>query len=40
MRDFLFLVLVLGFFAIAVLFVRACALVLGRQTTLEEERTS
>jgi hypothetical protein len=30
-RDLVFLLLLVGFFATAVLFVRACVLVLGRQ---------
>jgi hypothetical protein len=38
-RDLVFLVTVLGFFGIAVLFVHACALVLGQRATGEEERT-
>ena len=38
-RDLVFLLAVLGFFGIAVLFVHACALVLGQQATREEERT-
>ena len=31
MRDILFLAVVLGFFALAVFFVRACELLLGRR---------
>jgi hypothetical protein len=36
-RDLAFVLLVLGFFAIAVLFVRACELILGARPALEEE---
>jgi hypothetical protein len=32
--DVLFVLIVLGFFAVAVLFVRACELVLGRRDVL------
>jgi hypothetical protein len=38
MRDLLFVLLVLGFFAVAVLFVRACELVVGARQAVEEER--
>jgi hypothetical protein len=37
--DLVFLLAVLAFFGIAVLFVQACAFVLGQQATREEERT-
>jgi hypothetical protein len=37
-RDLVFLTLVVGFFAIAVIFVRACELVLGQRGALEETR--
>jgi hypothetical protein len=37
-RDLAFVLLVLGFFAIAVLFVRACELMLGPRPALEDER--
>jgi hypothetical protein len=37
-RDIVFLALVVGFFASAVLFVRACELILGRGALLEPER--
>jgi hypothetical protein len=39
-RDVVFLLLVLGFFAVAVLLVRGCALVLGAPATLEDDRPS
>ena len=35
-RDLVFVVLVVGFFALAVLFVRACELVVGEPAPLEE----
>jgi hypothetical protein len=34
-RDILFVSIVVGFFALAVLFVRACELVLGRRGVAE-----
>jgi hypothetical protein len=37
-RDLIFVLGVVGFFAAAVLFVRACELVVGLGSTLEEER--
>jgi hypothetical protein len=37
--DLLYLLVVLAFFAIAALVVRACALVVGRQAMAEDERT-
>jgi hypothetical protein len=37
-RDLVFLVLVLAFFAVAVVFVRACELVLRPGGTVESER--
>jgi hypothetical protein len=37
-HDIVFLVLVVGFFASAVLLVRACELILGRGALLEQER--
>jgi len=37
-RDVIFLLGVLGFFAVAVLFVRACELVVGPGSPLEEQR--
>jgi hypothetical protein len=38
MRDVLFLAAVIGFFVVSVLFVRACALVIGSPETSERER--
>jgi hypothetical protein len=38
MRDLIFLVIVLGFFAVAVLFVRGCELILGAREGVEEAR--
>ena len=38
MRDLIFLAVVLGFFAVAVLFVRACELILGARQGVEEAR--
>ena len=37
MRDLVFIVLVVAFFALAVLVVRACELVVGDPQLLEEE---
>jgi hypothetical protein len=37
-RDVIFVLGALGFFAAAVLFVRACELVVGPGSTLEERR--
>ena len=37
-RDLVFVVLVLAFFAVAVIFVRACELVLRLDGTVESER--
>jgi hypothetical protein len=37
-RDLIFVLGVFGFFAAAALFVRACELVVGSGSTLEEER--
>jgi hypothetical protein len=37
-RDLVFVLGVLGFFAAAVLFVRGCELVVGPGSTLEEQR--
>jgi hypothetical protein len=37
-RDFIFVLGVFGFFAVAVLFVRACELVVGAGSALEEQR--
>ena len=38
MQDLAFAVLAVGFFALAVLFVRACELIVGEPPLLEEER--
>jgi hypothetical protein len=38
MRDVIFVLGVFGFFAVAVLFVRACELVVGPGSALEEQR--
>lgn len=38
MRDLVFFVLVVGFFALAVIFVRACDLILGPSSGFEEDR--
>jgi len=38
MRDLIFPALVVGFFAIAVTFVRACELLVGRRAALDETR--
>lgn len=38
MADLVFLALVAGFFGIAVLFVRACELVVGQRGALEARR--
>jgi hypothetical protein len=40
MRDVLFLIVLIAFFALAVLFVRACSLVVGQPETSEPERAS
>jgi hypothetical protein len=37
MRDLVFLLLATGFFALAVLFVRACELIVGEPPALEEQ---
>jgi hypothetical protein len=37
-RDLIFVLCALGFFAAAVLFVRACDLVVGSGSTVEEQR--
>jgi hypothetical protein len=37
-RDVIVVLGVLGFFAVAVLFVRACDLLVGSATALEEQR--
>jgi hypothetical protein len=37
-RDLVFVLLVLAFFATAVLFVRACELVVGGRQAVEEDR--
>jgi hypothetical protein len=37
-RDVVFVLGVLGFFAVSVLFVRACELVVGSGSALEEQR--
>jgi hypothetical protein len=37
MRDVVFLTAVIAFFALAVVFVRGCELVLGRWSPLEED---
>jgi hypothetical protein len=37
-RDLLFIVVVVGFFAVAVIFVRACELVLGPGDTAKPDR--
>jgi hypothetical protein len=37
-RDVIFVLGVLGFFAVAVLFVRACEFVVGPGSALEEQR--
>jgi hypothetical protein len=38
-RDLVFVLLAVGFFALAVLFVRACALIVGEPPALEERPT-
>jgi hypothetical protein len=38
MRDHLFTAVVIGFFALAVLFVRACELIIGSSDDVEWER--
>ena len=38
MRDILFIAVVIGFFALAVVFVRACELIVGPSTGIEGER--
>jgi hypothetical protein len=38
MRDILFIAVVIGFFALAVLFVRACELIVGSSAGVEGER--
>jgi hypothetical protein len=38
MRDILFIAAVIGFFAIAVLFVRACELIVGPAAGIDGER--
>ena len=38
MRDILFIAVVIGFFAIAVLFVRGCELIVGPSAGSEAER--
>lgn len=40
MRDIVFLALVVGFFALALIFVRACDLILGRSAGFEQDRES
>jgi hypothetical protein len=37
MRDLVFFLLAVGFFALAVLFVRACGLIVGEPPVLEEQ---
>jgi hypothetical protein len=37
MRDLVFFLLAVGFFALAVLFVRACELIVGEAPALEEQ---
>jgi hypothetical protein len=36
MRDIVFLALVIGFFAVAILFVRGCELIVGRRSVDQE----
>ena len=36
MRDVVFLALVIGFFAVAILFVRGCELIIGRRSVEQE----
>ena len=36
MRDIIFLAVVIGFFAVAVLFVRGCELIVGRRSVEQE----
>ncbi len=36
MRDVVFLAVVIGFFAVAVLFVRGCELIIGRRSVEQE----
>jgi hypothetical protein len=36
MRDIIFLAVVIGFFAVAVLFVRGCELIIGRRSADQE----
>lgn len=38
MRDLVFLVIVVAFFALTVLFVRACELLVESRSVVEEER--